>query len=145
MGSFECQGCGRIVYAGEGHWTSWGGKWNPPKFFCFRCLTKMEAQEREARSAKWREIAEFAKTVSTQAKLDEIAMGEALRELCQIEGWYAVKKIAEEFKTKLKLKQCDPRTASKVLRRLGFTQRARKKRGSHVHAYIDPKKIPANA
>ena len=145
MGSFECQGCGRIVYAGKGHWTSWGGKWDPPKFFCFPCLEKMEKQEKEARFVKWRETAEFAKTVPTQAKLNEIAMAEVLREICPIEGWYAVKKITEEFKTKLKWEHCDPRTASKVLCRLGFTERARKKRGSHVHAYIDPKKIPANA
>lgn len=140
----ECDKCGRTVYVGEGHWTNWGGKWNQPKFFCFPCLRKMEKAEYDARNAvilaerrSW--LGEALKQ-PTLKECEDNAMAEVLRELCHVAGWYALRDIQEKFNARQGTH--DPRSVSHVLCRIGFTQRARKKRGSYMHVFVDPCKIP---
>lgn len=137
----------KVVPIRDGHWTSWGGKWNPTKFFCLTCLKKMEKAEADARNAailaERRSWLEEALKQPTFKERENRAMIEVLRELCPNAGWYALKDITKKYREKHAA--CDPRALSHILRRLGFVKRARKKRGSYMYVYVDPIMIPDKA
>ena len=110
------------------------GSRRPQGFMCYSCL-ELEAERRvyEER-AKRRKIAE--------AHSPRNIMIAVLTELCPVEGWYQLKAIAHEFNLKMNLiDKPNTKHCSKVLKVLCFTKRARKRRGSYMHVWVDPNLI----
>jgi hypothetical protein len=139
MVDFKCEKCGKTFNARNGMLTSWGGRYHPFKFFCFRCMKKMQKEDEEREREKWRAIArEVLKDIPGEPfeEMETNAMLKALSELCTVDGWYSLKEIASRFQTRITLPSKDVRYVSHILNRLGFKQRKRKKRGSFMHVYI---------
>lgn len=138
-----CNRCGKIVkYGYSGCWIGLYDKSNSPKFYCSRCLKQMEDEEYEKRTepirAFFKSIREEAAKRPPLKERENMEMAECLRTLCPTAGWYALRDIE---KSCLTLGRQGSRSFTHILNRMGFTQRARKKRGSYMHVYIDPAKI----
>lgn len=130
-----CSRCGRKVNASRGIYTTWFGRYAPPKFFCNRCIKKMEKEEKAKKPDELREIRELGKQISRELEPTKVMM-EVLRDYCPVDGWYKLMDINERFRVKVGWKQHDVRSTSHILNKLGFTRRARKKHGSYMHVFI---------
>jgi len=143
-----CAECGKDVYVGKGIKTEWRDKERLPQptFFCLTCLRKIENAGRKQRNAKVLAVRQSwlleARKQPPLKERENITMIQILKTLCTQPGWYALHEITAFY---LKAHPgTDPMGVSNVLRHLGFTERARKKRGSYMYVFIDPTKIPVN-
>jgi hypothetical protein len=116
----------------QGTFTSWGGLYKPPKFFCNRCLNALDKEEADKKMAPFLEIAAMASQLPDPRDQLKQAVATVIKTVCAEPGWYQLKGLTE----KLDLR-CDVRNVSHILNELGFTQRARKKRGSYTHVFIN--------
>lgn len=104
----KCERCGKTVNASKGEYTTWGGKYLPPKFFCYRCIKKMERKENEEKLDKLHEIRELAKQISREHEPRKL-MIEVLRDFCPVDGWYKLIDLNERFRVKAGWKHHDVR------------------------------------
>jgi hypothetical protein len=140
-----CVECGKKIYVGDGVLTEWrdSQKLSQPTFFCLKCIKRIEKEGRDKRNAEaltFRESLQQENQLPYKQRFDQ-ALIEILKKLCSIPDWYALMAITNSCNELFP--DTDSMTVSNSLLRLGFTQRARKKRGSYTYVFIDPKKIPA--
>ena len=139
-----CVECGKKVYVGNGVVTEWRDlqRLSQPTFFCWKCIKRIEKEGRDKRNA---EVLAFRKSLRREKQLPltqqlDKAMINLLKNLCTHPDWYAVMdmtKLCNEL-----FPDTGPMAVSNSLFRLGFNQRARKKRGSYTYVFIDPAKLP---
>lgn len=140
-----CVECGKEVYVGDGLITEWrdAQRLSQPTFFCWKCIKRIEKEGRDKRNA---EVLALRQSWRQENKLPykertDLAIIEVLKNLCSQPDWYALMAITTSC-SKLFL-DTNPMAASNSLFRLGFNQRARKKRGSYTYVFVDPAKIPS--
>jgi hypothetical protein len=116
----------------------------PPQalFLCFRCFNKWKHEKHDR---FWVEMRAFIEEKRAKGPYfqEKNAMVEVLRKHCNIAGWYSIKEIAKLFKHAAGWRdEEDSRCVSKILNLLGFSQRKRLKRGSYMHVFVDPARLP---
>ena len=132
MAKYTCERCGKLRNLAHGTFTTWGGLYRPPKFFCNRCLKKMEKEEANKKLKKFLEIADSAKQMPKFKDMLKQSVITVIKNVCTQPDWYQLKGLTEKVDLK-----CDVRKVSNILNELGFTQRARKRHGSYTHVFIN--------
>ena len=133
MARYTCERCGKLRRLGyQGTFITCYGRYPQGKFFCNRCLNAMDKEEADKKLAPFLEIAATASQLPDPRDRLKQEVVTVIKSVCAEPGWYQLKGLTE----KLDLR-CDIRKVSHILNELGFTQRARKKRGSYTNVFIN--------
>ena len=131
----RCHDCGRIVGYDRGMWTSWGGKYpGGGIFLCNRCMRRREKEAARAKLKKFKQIAEWAKSIPSVEERERTGIVQVLKELCKVNGWYRLVNITRAFNKQTGW-DYDVRVISKILSRLGFRDR-RRMGGGYTNVWI---------
>jgi len=132
-----CGRCGKLKNVRYGTWTTWGGRYSTPQFFCNRCLRKMEKEEAKKRLQPFLQIAqEYGVKPLTQADKINVLV-QILKKMCHQSGWFKLMDITKTYESELHRGAVDVRRVSRLLNTLGFTRRARKKAGSYTYVFVN--------